>query len=143
MKPRHKTDLPRGTENVLVVDDDKAILRLCKIILESLGYKAVVQSCPEAALAHFEKRPHQYDLVITDYEMLPLNGARLASAISRIRPDIPIIAHTGNPARAYRHETFRNVMEKPSSLKEMAVTIRQVLDYGSVPLDDAYMHHII
>lgn len=143
MKALHKKDFPRGTENILVVDDDRAILKLLKMVLESLGYEATCESCPKAALARFTGRPQHYDLVITDYEMLPLNGFQLASSISRMRPDIPILAHTGSPARAYRHTIFRNVMEKPISLKGIAVTIRQALDYRLLPPDTTSIHPTI
>ncbi len=143
MKALHKKDFPRGTENILVVDDDKAIVKLLKIVLESLGYKTTCESCPKEALTLFTKQPHHYDLVITDYEMTPINGFQLASSISRIRPGIPILAHTGSPARAYRHTVFQNVMEKPISLKGIAVTIRQALDYSPVSPENASISNSI
>jgi two-component system, cell cycle sensor histidine kinase and response regulator CckA len=137
MKTAQKWGLSHGTESILVVDDDRAILHLCKILLESLGYNATVEDCPRAALDRFARRPYKYDLVITDYEMGPFNGGKLASAMSRIRPDIPIIAYTGNPASAYHSANFRDVMVKPSSVKDIAATIRQVLDYAPAPVSNA------
>jgi CheY-like chemotaxis protein len=134
MKPLKKSDIPRGSETILIVDDDKAILYLCKLLVESLGYFAVTELCPKAALSLFAERPYRYDLVITDYEMMPFNGGKLASAISQIRSDIPIIAYTGNPASARNHIVFSDVIVKPASIKDIALKIRHVLDPRKVPM---------
>ncbi len=141
MKALEKRDIPRGGETILIVDDDKAVLYLCKLQLESIGYTAFIESCPKAALSHFARRPYTFDLVITDYEMMPFNGGELATAISRIRADIPIIAYTGNPASAYRHAVFSEVIAKTASIKDIASKIRHVLDMSQAPMDNVSLQN--
>ncbi len=86
------------------------------------------------ALDAFRAQPDNFDLVITDFTMPNMTGIELAPKLLDIRPDIPIIICTGfseildkNRAKAVG---IREYVMKPIAIKEIARTIRKVLDEG-------------
>jgi len=97
--------VPGGTEWVLFVDDEEPIARLGCMMLERLGYKAVVTTSGDEALALFRTAPERFDLVITDHTMPVMTGAALAQELRRLRPELPVIlcsgfSHTMNADKA-------------------------------------------
>jgi CheY-like chemotaxis protein len=87
--------LPRGTERILLVDDEAEIVDIVAQMLHHLGYRIETATDPMEALDVFSKTPNGYDLVITDMTMPKLTGDKLAMEIKRTRPDIPIILCSG------------------------------------------------
>jgi len=125
-------DVPTGNERVLLVDDEEPVLRSEQDMLVSLGYEVIAVSGSDAALKLFHARPDEFDVVITDQAMPAMSGITLSRRLLRTRPDIPIILCTGfsetvdeDKARA---EGIREFVMKPFTIKEMADTIRRVLD---------------
>jgi two-component system cell cycle sensor histidine kinase/response regulator CckA len=89
-------ETPEGQgELILLVDDDAPIREIGTAILEKHGYRVV--SCADGveAISVFNARPTDFSLVITDVDMPRLGGAALALALSRIRPDIRLLAMSG------------------------------------------------
>jgi CheY-like chemotaxis protein len=84
---------PRAT--VLYVDDEASLLTIGDRRLTAAGYRVVGASNPSEALERFGQDPEAIDLVITDFSMPRLNGMELAHALTRIRPDLPILLLTG------------------------------------------------
>ena len=121
------TDLPRGAESVLLVDTNRNALRICQLLFKSLGYSVTALDCPASALGCFKDDPKRYDVVITEMDMQPMAGNKLAESLRRIRPGLPVIAHTAILAPVYR-QAFLAVVRKPASFMEMATALRQVLD---------------
>jgi DNA-binding NtrC family response regulator len=84
------------------------------------------------ALALFKLDPSRFDLVITDQTMPEMTGADLAKEILGIRADMPIIMCTGFShtidAEAARQRGIKAFAMKPLTKKELARTIRKVLD---------------
>jgi PAS domain S-box-containing protein len=126
------TDIPRGKERILLVDDEEPVLRSERTMLESLGYKVVALAKSDEALKLFRAQPQEFDLVITDQTMPTMTGSELSRKLLQIRSDISIILCTGfseavdeDKARAKGIQEF---VMKPFTTKEMAETIRRVLD---------------
>jgi signal transduction histidine kinase/CheY-like chemotaxis protein len=84
----------RGSERVLVVDDEPDIVDAMVIGLERLGYIAVGVSDPQEALAAFAEDPQAFDIVVTDLAMPSLRGTELIRKIKAIRPGIRAILCT-------------------------------------------------
>jgi signal transduction histidine kinase/CheY-like chemotaxis protein len=123
---------PAGTERVLFVDDEQAIMRSGMQMLERLGYQVDSETSSVKALEAFCRHPNRYDLVMTDMTMPTMSGDVLAKEIMKIRPNIPIILCTGfshriDEAKA-RAMGIRGWLMKPFMMKETAETIRSVLD---------------
>jgi CheY-like chemotaxis protein len=125
------SDPPRGTERILLIDDEEPLADALKQCLEYLGYKVTAKtSSPEALLA-FRKQPEDFDLVITDYTMPKMTGTELAEQIMQVRPNIPIILCTGFNERISEEGSRRagvcDFLLKPVSIRELAEAIRRIL----------------
>jgi CheY-like chemotaxis protein len=132
--PRDKdeTAVPRGTERILLIDDELPIVRLEKQILERLGYKISERTGSADALEAFRRDPGAWDLVITDMSMPNMTGERLAREMLALRPDLPVILCTGfsekmNADIAARMG-IRGLLMKPVVRSELAREVRRVLD---------------
>jgi len=124
--------LPTGTENILIVDDEDFMVFPQKRILEKLGYRVTAMTSSLEALELFRKKPQAYDLIITDLTMPHLTGDRLASEITSIRPDMPVILTTGYAdsvdSEEIKQSGIKAFISKPFQREELARTIRLMLD---------------
>ncbi len=121
-----------GTEKILLVDDEEAIIRMEQQILERLGYHVTARKGSIEALEAFKASPDAFDLVITDMSMPNMTGSQLASEIKQIKPDMPIIICTGfsehiNQKNFQLHGIQAYAM-KPVLASEISEAIRKVLD---------------
>jgi CheY-like chemotaxis protein len=123
---------PAGTENIINVDDEPALARIGKQMLERLGYRVTTRRNSLDALSDFISEPYRFDLVITDMTMPHLTGLELARKLLKIRPQLPIILCTGYSERVSDQQAeatgIRAFLMKPLQLQELAQKIRQVLD---------------
>jgi CheY-like chemotaxis protein len=127
--------LPTGTERILFVDDEPALVDLNKQRLERLGYEVVISTSSLEVLELFRAKPDQFDLVITDMTMPKMTGDKLARELMKIRPNIPIILCTGFSERISEEKAkemgIRAFAMKPLVMRDLAETVRDVLDeYG-------------
>ena len=125
-------EIPRGSENILVVDDEKAMVDVTQSMIERLGYQVSARTSSIEALEAFRSNPDRYDLVITDYTMPNMTGVELAEKLLDLRPDIPIILCTGysdqiNENKAKR-KGIRAFVMKPIALSGIAKIIRNTLE---------------
>ena len=124
---------PTGTETILLVEDDEAILNLSRMILENLGYTVLVSSVPGHALNVVEDHPGDIHLLITDVVMPGMNGRELAEQLSAIRPNLKRLYMSGYTADLIAHRGILdegvNFIQKPFGSDELAAKVRQVLDH--------------
>jgi PAS domain S-box-containing protein len=125
-------EIPTGSERILFVDDEEALVDMGEDILAGLGYGVTSRTSSKDALALLKEDPFRFDLVITDQTMPEMTGIDLAKEILAIRTDIPIIMCTGfshlvdaDKAAAVGIRAFAM---KPLTKREIARTIRKVLD---------------
>jgi two-component system, cell cycle sensor histidine kinase and response regulator CckA len=131
-KSEASTPIPRGSETILLVDDEEELTNAGRQMLEHLGYKVTATTSSPDALDLFLQQPQHFDLVITDYTMPRMTGVVLAEKIRQIRSDIPIIVCTGfserineNSAKEMRISAF---VMKPVTLRSIAELIRKTLE---------------
>jgi len=129
--PFQATALP-GPERVLVVDDEKEIARTAEKNLAKAGYRATACFSGPEAMERFLEAPHEWDLVVTDWNMPVLNGVHLALRIQALRPDLPIILATGSttdPSEEPLLEFFHGkLIRKPYTTGELTLAMRKLLD---------------
>ncbi len=95
IQPTINIEQLKGTERIMIVDDEEAIVGLLKRMLAELGYQiAAFTDCADAMIA-FKQDPLAFDLLITDLNMPKMMGTDLAKAFLAVRPDLPIILCTG------------------------------------------------
>jgi len=125
--------LARGTERIMLVDDQAEIAATYRRLLARLGYRVEAYSSAEIALKAFLHHPERVDLVISDVVMPEMSGPELASTMRRTRPDLPVILWTGyNPAAARLDGRPAAVLEKPVEPGSLARAIRVEIDGVSV-----------
>jgi len=125
-------DLPAGNEQVLVVDDEIAMVKALEAMLTQLGYTVVSRTSSMEALEEFKAASEDYDLVITDQTMPNMTGVELARALLQVRKDLPIILCTGfsdlvDEEKA-KQEGIKEFILKPIIMKDMARAVRTLLD---------------
>jgi PAS domain S-box-containing protein len=129
------TSSQRGSERILLVDDEAAIVETSRSILKRLGYEVTVVGDSLEALETFRRDPSAFDLIITDHTMPHMTGTELAQELMSVRPGIPIILCTGYSEMINRELAkdlgIREFVMKPVSRNELADTIRRVLADGS------------
>jgi len=121
-----------GSEHILFVDDEAFQADIAQKMLSRLGYRLTTRTSSTGALELFRQSPQEFDLVITDMTMPHMPGDVLARELIAIRPDIPIIVCTGYSDRIDGEIAdrigIRQLVMKPVVMKEIAQTIRRVLD---------------
>lgn len=131
-EPEDQTSILKGSERILFVDDEPAIMELGIRLLTRLGYAVEARASGTDALACFSRNPYRFDLVITDMTMPHMTGEDLARHILAIRPDIPIILCTGYSSRMAAEKAneigIRKFVEKPLTANALARSVRHVLD---------------
>ncbi len=128
---RESETIVQGGGNVLLVDDEKAIVRCTREILVSLGYDVETRHSSREALNCFKSGPDRFDLVLTDMTMPEMTGVELAAEIHKISPDIPILLSTGFINRITEQMRIENgineVLPKPILKNELAQAIKAAL----------------
>ena len=123
---------PTGTERILLVDDEAAVVKIETQMLRRLGYRVTSRLNSLDAMALFHADPGAFDLVVSDMAMPNLPGDQLARHLIAIRPDIPIIICTGFSERLSRQKAdeigIRGILMKPVIKHDLARMVRHVLD---------------
>jgi PAS domain S-box-containing protein len=124
---------PRGNhEQVLIVDDEPALVTLMTDVLTGLGYVTVGFTVASEALAAFRAHPGRFDAIITDERMPEMSGAEFIGAVRAIRGAVPILLFSGfldrTKAEASQNFGADLVLRKPVAMLELATTIAQLLE---------------
>jgi signal transduction histidine kinase/CheY-like chemotaxis protein len=120
-----------GSEHILVVDDEDAIVDIFKSTLQNKGYTTTSCRNSREAMTLFRNSPESFDLVLCDLTMPDLTGDVLAKRIREIRKDIPIIICTGHAAESLIGRNFEPadlILQKPLSQRELIGAVRELLD---------------
>lgn len=117
---------------VLYVDDEPTLVFLITRALEKLGVASQGFASADEALAAFQREPHAFTLVLTDFTMPGgMSGLELAQAVLAIRPDTAVVIASGHidPADARRAADLgvRTVIQKPAKVAEMAERVSALL----------------
>jgi nitrogen-specific signal transduction histidine kinase/CheY-like chemotaxis protein len=122
----------RGSETILVVEDEPAILALTKTMLERLGYQVLVASSPGQAIQVAAEYTGQIHLLMTDVVMPEMNGRDLASQLSSTFPALKKLYMSGYTANVIAHHGVLDegviFIQKPFSKSDLARRIRAALD---------------
>lgn len=131
IKPEDTT-LPRGTERILLVDDDKLLVELGEEILTAAGYQVITVTSSTKAMEIFATNPDHFDLIITDQTMPELNGKDMIRNIKKIRSNVPTILCTGHSNKIDEKVAtelgINAFLMKPVQLSKLLQVVRMVLD---------------
>ncbi|MFC1816652.1 response regulator [Thermodesulfobacteriota bacterium] len=125
-------ELPSGNERILLVDDEKNLVRAYTNIMKRLGYDVVSFTSPTEALELFKSQLDRFDLVMTDMTMPDMTGEELSQEMIKIRSDIPVILCTGYSDLIDEEKAkeigIKGFIMKPVTVEALAVEVRKVLD---------------
>lgn len=131
-----RLEIPRGSETILVVEDEATVLYLTVRLLESLGYQVLEAANAHGALELARARDEAIDLVISDVVMPGLNGPEMIGKMREFRHDFRVLFMTGftedNLVDPDSPTAPPAVILKPFTRTALAVQVRTVLDQ-SVP----------
>jgi len=130
------TRAPKGSETILLVEDEDAVRKLTRVILETSGYVVLEARDGKDALAICETHQGSIDLLVTDVVMPELCGRPLAEAAVKLRPGLKILFMSGHTPDVILKEGVKKgqvFMTKPFSPAELAQKVRETLD-SKVPL---------
>jgi PAS domain S-box-containing protein len=124
---------PRGTERILVVEDDPQVRAAVVEQLRGLGYTVDEASNGADGLVAFEASPQPYDLLLTDVIMPgPLSSKELAAAVTRRRPETCVLFMSGFSNDAIVHggrlDPGIHLISKPFRRIELSIAVRSLLD---------------
>ncbi|WP_218510192.1 PAS domain-containing protein [Variovorax sp. dw_308] len=118
-------------EQVLVIDDESALVSLMTVSLSELGYVPVGFTSSLDALAAFRAHPDRFDVVVTDERMPEMQGSALIRELRIIRPSVPIILLSGYVGGIIGQEAIDagadELLKKPLSKQHLAAAIARVL----------------
>ncbi len=121
-----------GNETILFVDDEDVIIDVNREILESLGYKVVAAKSGQEALEVYRKLQGKINLIILDMIMPGMDGEATYDSLKKVNPEIRVILSSGysknEQARAILEKGCQAFIQKPFSISDLSMTIRQVLD---------------
>jgi signal transduction histidine kinase/CheY-like chemotaxis protein len=126
--------VPPGSETVLLVEDEPAILEVTGLMLESLGYEVLSADTPGKALVLAETH-ETIHLLLTDVVMPEMNGKDLAERLAAMHPGLKCLFMSGYTADVIAHHEVLDkgvhFLQKPFSKEELAARVRNALDGGT------------
>jgi len=121
-----------GNERILLVDDEKELLKMQDRSLTKLGYQTVCFSESIDALDYFQEHSGEIDMLVTDMTMPHLTGAELSQKILQLCPDLPIVICTGYSevldAETAYEIGIKSYILKPVIISELATKMRIIFD---------------
>jgi PAS domain S-box-containing protein len=125
----------QGKETILLVEDERAILKLTKIMLERFGYQVMTASTPADAIASAKKFSGEIHLLMTDVVMPEMNGLDLAEEIVSLYPDIKKLFVSGYTADIIADHGVLDdgvqFLQKPFTSDQLGTKIQVVLSQSS------------
>jgi PAS domain S-box-containing protein len=124
----------RGTETILVAEDEDSVRAVATAALASRGYNVLAAPDGESALALARQYPQRIDLLLTDVVMPGMNGRELAEAMTAERDDLRVLFASGYTDDASLlagiHTDELSFLQKPFTPAELVRRVRSLLDAG-------------
>jgi two-component system, cell cycle sensor histidine kinase and response regulator CckA len=129
-------DVPRGTETILLVEDESDVRALVRQVLQERGYRVVEASGPREALHLVSDVATPIDLLLTDVIMPQMTGRVLADILTAEQPAMPVLFMSGYADSAVIEQGVlqagRAYLQKPFTPVQLARVVRRVLDIVKV-----------
>jgi hypothetical protein len=122
----------RGSETILLVEDDETVRALARRILEGCGYLVLEAQSAGDALVLCEKHKGNIDVLLTDVVMPRMSGRELAERLGSLRPDMRVLYMSGYTDDAVIRHGIRNsdvaFLQKPITPHALTSKLREVIE---------------
>ena len=133
-EPARPESVPRGTETILLVEDEPAVRNATGEFLRLQGYHVIEAEDGLAALASARNHGGTIDLLVTDVVMPNMSGGELAKEFAQIRPVTKFLFVSGYPGKTILdHKVVdleTNFLQKPYTLKQLSMKVRAALGHS-------------
>lgn len=131
-KENGQQSIVRGSETILLVEDDAAILAVTTMLLEGFGYCVLAANTPDEAIRLAREHSGEINILMTDVIMPKMNGRDLAKNLLPLRPGMKQLFMSGYTADIIASQGMLdaevNFIQKPFAMKTLATKVREVLD---------------
>lgn len=121
----------KGTETILVVEDEDLVRTMTESMLRQLGYKVLAVDNPTEALAILEMPGGRVDLLLTDVVMPGMNGPELRRRALTVCPDLKVLCMSGYSTEITAHQNRIHpglpFIQKPFSMLDLSIKVRAAL----------------
>jgi signal transduction histidine kinase len=125
-------ELPRGTETLLIAEDDDVLRNLSRGLLEDAGYKVIEAKNGNEAIEIFSRHKDEIQMLIFDVIMPRKGGIEAFQSIKRIRPDIKALFISGYSSDKFNIDDMQDggseLIFKPVSSSTLLAKVREILD---------------
>lgn len=122
----------KGSETILLVDDEKMIIDVGGEMLERLGYRVRIAEDGEKAIEKVSEMSEKIDLVILDMIMPGMDGGITFDRIRKIRPELPVMLSSGYSINGQATEIMNRgcngFIQKPFNMAKLSKKVRKILD---------------
>jgi len=124
--------LIKGTETILLADDEEIILKVGRELLEAMGYRVLTVRDGKEAIEVYRKNWDDIDIVILDMVMPNMDGGEAYDHLKEINPNIKVVLSSGFSIDGEASEILargcNGFIQKPFTIKELSGKIRGILD---------------
>jgi CheY-like chemotaxis protein len=124
--------IQRGTETILLVDDEESLRKLNSRLLNKYGYRVIMASNGKEALKTYKKEGEGISLIILDLIMPVMDGKKCLEEILQINPNAKVIIASGDSEKGLANfihgKGAKGFIYKPYDIRELLTTIREILD---------------
>ena len=125
-------DVQKGTETILLVDDQDAVLGVGKAMLETLGYMVLPARSGEDAIEIYKENTGRVDLVILDMIMPGMSGAETYTVLREMDLRVKVILSSGysmnDQALSIMKQGCNGFIQKPFNVSDLSKKVREVLE---------------
>ncbi|MCD6569678.1 MAG: response regulator [Deltaproteobacteria bacterium] len=122
----------KGTETVLLIDDEDMIIDVGKQMLEALGYEVLIARSSSQAIDVYNANKDRIDMVILDMIMPDMNGGEIYDRLKQINPSIKVLLSSGysidGQATKILERGCNGFIQKPFNMEQISGKIREILD---------------
>ena len=130
--PRKSDAIEKGTECILVVDDERMVANACLRMLKRLGYRGMVAHSGEEAVSVYENHHKEIDLVLLDMLMPGTGGGETYDKLKAVNPRVRVLLSSGfnrnSQARDILAKGCSGFIQKPYDLHQLSAKLREILD---------------
>jgi PAS domain S-box-containing protein len=121
--------LIKGSETILLVDDEEMVIDVCQALLERLGYRVIVSRGGQDAVKVITDMGNEIDMVILDLIMPGMDGGTTFDSIREIYPGMPVLLSSGYAINGHADKIMRRgcngFIQKPYNISELSQKVRK------------------